>query len=195
MIEIKNIHKKFHQKTVLNGVDLSVSSGTIQALLGANGAGKSTLINILSFLIHKNKGKISIDGEELNVNSYKYRSKVGYVFEHPIYVDDFSAEQYLHFVGQLHKLERANYESKTEELLTFFSLPFDKKSIKNYSKGMKTKVSLAAALIHEPSYLVLDEPLDGMDFSSIQKTIELLKDLSKKNNCTILIASHQYDLI
>jgi ABC-2 type transport system ATP-binding protein len=172
-----------------------VEKGTIQALLGANGAGKSTFVHILSAIIKWDSGEIWIDNELITIDSYAYRSKVGYVFEKPIYIEKFSAKEYLTFVGEMYNLPKATYKQRVEELLAFFDLPTDnKKYIEHYSKGMKNKVSLAAALIHKPQYLILDEPFDGVDFMSIQKISKLLQDMAK-NGATILITSHQYDVI
>ncbi len=195
MIEIKNITKSYKKQIVLKGVDLTCDSGKIQALLGANGAGKSTLINIVSGLIKNDDGEFFIDSEKITIDSYAYRIKVGYVFEKPIYIEKLSAKEYLTFVAQMYKLPKEEYSSRIDELLAFLELPTDnKKYIEDYSKGMKNKVSLAAALIHQPSYLILDEPFDGVDFVSIQKITRLFKDLAKKG-VTILITSHQYDVV
>lgn len=195
MIAIKEITKSYKKQEVLKGVNLTCKTGKIQALLGANGAGKSTLINIVSGLIKNNSGTFFIDDEEITIDSYKYRIKVGYVFEQPIYIDKLSAKEYLTFVAKMYKLPKNEFPQKIEELLTFFELPNNnKKYIESYSKGMKNKVSLAAALIHQPPYLILDEPFDGVDFVSIQKITRLFKDLANKG-VTILITSHQYDVV
>jgi len=194
-MKIENITKSYKKQEVLKGVDLSCKTDQIQALLGANGAGKSTLINIISGLIKTDDGAFFIDDKRITIDSYKYRIKVGYVFEKPIYIEKLSAKEYLTFVAKMYKLPKNEYPQRIEELLTFFELPSDnKKYIESYSKGMKSKVSLAAALIHQPSYLILDEPFDGVDFVSIQKITRLFKDLTKKG-VTILITSHQYDVV
>jgi ABC-2 type transport system ATP-binding protein len=195
LIEINNIKKSFKKQRVLRGVCLTCEPGKIQALLGANGAGKSTLINIISALIKCDLGKFCIDGEEITLNKYKYRIKVGYVFERPIYIDHLSAKEYLTFVAKMYELPSKEYPIKIDELLSFFELPEDNhKHIESYSKGMKSKVSLAAALIHNPKYLILDEPFDGLDFMSVQKISNLFSLLTMKGT-TILITSHQFDAI
>ena len=194
MIEIKDITKSYKREVVLKGIDLVCKSGKIQALLGANGAGKSTLINIISGLIKSNGGAFFIDNEQVTIKSYAYRIKVGYVFETPIYIDKLSAKEYLTFVAKMYKIPSKEYANRIAELLAFFDLPEDKKYIENYSKGMKSKVSLAASLIHQPNYLILDEPFDGVDFVSIQKITRLFQQLAAKGT-TILITSHQYDVV
>ncbi|MCU0447026.1 MAG: ABC transporter ATP-binding protein [Microscillaceae bacterium] len=195
MIEIKEIAKKFNQITILDNVCLEIETHSCQALLGANGAGKSTLVHILSAIMQWDSGEVWIDNEPITIDSYKYRHKVGYVFEKPIYIEKLSAQEYLSFVAEMYNIPKKDYKAKVEELLAFFELPQDnKKYIEHYSKGMKNKVSLAAALIHQPKYLILDEPFDGVDFLSIQKICKLFRSMVAKG-ATILITSHQYDVI
>jgi ABC-2 type transport system ATP-binding protein len=195
MIRANNIFKSYNNNEVLKGIDLVCDKGKIQVLLGANGAGKSTLINILSGIIEQDSGGFNIDNEEININSYKYRNKVGYVFENPIYIEKFSAYEYFEFVARMYKIPKNERKIRIPELISFFELPNDNsKYIENYSKGMQSKVSLAAALINNPKYLILDEPFDGVDFISVQKISNLFKDLTRKGT-TILITSHQFDII
>src|SRR5690554_3719556 len=123
MIAIKNIAKSYEKQEVLKDVDLTCETGKIQALLGANGAGKSTLINIVSGLIKSDVGEFFIDSEKISIDSYKYRIKVGYVFEKPIYIEKLSAKEYLTFVAQMYKLPKEESSNRIDELLTFFELP------------------------------------------------------------------------
>ena len=182
MIEIKGIEKSFKTNEVLKGVDINIEGGMIQTLLGANGAGKTTLINIVSGLMRSNAGEVKIDGEVITVESYKHRSKVGYVFEEPVYVEKFSAREQLEFLGKMQKMDKDVLKQRIDELLEFFELPTDnKKYIESYSKGMKSKVSLAMALLHNPKYLILDEPFDGIDFVSASTSCRCK---TSANSCT-----------
>lgn len=195
MISLQNISKSYKTQKVLSDVNLDIPKGTIQALLGVNGAGKSTLINIISCLMPCNSGKIYVDNEEINLEKYDFRAKIGYVFEKPIYIEKLSAQEFFYFVANMHKIPKIDTKQRISDLLDFFELPTDnKKMIEQYSKGMKSKVSLASALIHKPEYLILDEPFDGLDFLSVQKISTLLKNMAKSNT-TIFITSHQYDII
>jgi len=195
MIQIEHISKSFGNKQVLNDLSLTCATGKIQALLGANGAGKSTLIHIISQLLRSDSGSFSIDGEQITSESFEYRKKMGYVFEKPIYVEKMTAKEYLNFVADLYRLPEEIRKNKVEELLDFFELNTDTENhILYFSKGMKSRVSIAAALIHSPQYIIMDEPFDGIDFLMSQKIIKLLKDLANKN-CTFLITSHQFDHI
>jgi len=194
MISISNIHKAYKSTQVLKGVDLGINPGCIQAILGANGAGKSTLIKIAACILEADSGELFIDNEKITIDSYSYRKKMGYVFEQPMYIDKLTPYEYLYFVGKMYGIEKQTIGSRVNELLVFFGLHESDCYIEKLSKGMKSKVSLAAALIHNPKHLILDEPFDGVDFLSVQKTTRLLRSLAEKG-CTILITSHQYDVI
>ncbi len=195
MIEVKDVRKTFKTQQVLKGVNLQVETGKVQALLGANGAGKSTLIYIIAALLEKDSGEVWIDGERIEMDDFPYRAKIGYVFDKPIYMPKFSAKEHLEFVGEMYGIPKAEYSIRINELLEYFELPMDtKKQIDSYSKGMKNKVSLASALLHNPKYLIVDEPFDGMDFLSVQKCCTLFKTLAARGT-TILITSHQFDVI
>ena len=194
MIRITDIHKSYSTHEVLRGVSLDIPTGTLQVLLGANGAGKSTLIHIVSGLMRSNAGGFFIDGEPITFRSYRYRAKVGYVFEAPMYVEKFTAREQLMFTGRMYGIKKDPLKTRVAGLLDFFELPDDGRYIESYSKGMRSKVSLAMALIHSPKYLILDEPFDGVDFVSVQQIGKLLKRMAS-DGVTIFITSHQYDVI
>jgi ABC-2 type transport system ATP-binding protein len=195
MIQIGNIYKSFGDKPVLNGVSLTCQTGQIQALLGVNGAGKSTLIHILSQILTANSGDFSIDNERITPDAYTYKRNVGYVFEHPMYIEKMYASEYLNFIAKLYQIPKIIANKKVEELLTFFELDqTSKQTILELSKGMKSKISLAASLIHSPRYLIYDEPFDGIDFLMSQKLVKLFKTMAN-NGVTFLITSHQFELI
>jgi ABC-2 type transport system ATP-binding protein len=193
MIKINNITKSFGKQRVLNGVNLEIKSGSIQSLLGANGAGKTTLVHIIAELMKCESGDVSIGEEMISVNSWKFKTETGFVFEQPVYIEKFTARECLTFVGKMYNIPDNELLKRVNDFIVFFEFP-DKKYIEKYSKGMKSKVSLACSLIHNPKYLILDEPFDGIDFVSVQKISRTLTNMAK-NGCTILITSHQYDII
>lgn len=195
MLKVEDIYKNYRKQAVLNGVSLEIDKGTIQALLGANGAGKTTLVNVMACIITKDAGNIWLNHELLNEKNEDYRRQVGYVFDQSIFIEKFTAKEYLRFVAGLYELPKDVYQARINDLLAFFELTNEQdKAIEKYSKGMRSKVALAAALIHQPSYLIMDEPFDGMDFVAVQKVSRLLKDMAQKGT-TILVTSHQYDVI
>lgn len=194
MIHIQALNKSFGSNRILNDVNLSCETGKIQALLGANGAGKSTLIYTLSGLLKRDSGEIYIDGELIDVHRYKYKSKIGYVFEVPLYFDKLTASEFLIFSAKMREMEEKDYLPKVKHFMNLLEIPDDKKFIGKYSKGMKQKINIITALLHNPKYLILDEPFANLDFLSIQRLTKVFKDLAS-SGVTILIASHQFDVI
>ncbi len=195
MINVKNISKYFSSKCVLNNLSFNVDNGKATCLIGENGAGKTTTVRIISGLLKQNKGEIIIDNEKILPNSFNYRTKFGYVFEEPMYINKLSAKEYITLIAKMYEIPKNEYIKRIESLLNFFNLPIDnKKYIENYSLGMKVKTSLAAAMVNKPQYLILDEPFNGLDIVSAHKLINLLKTYIKENG-TIFITSHNLDLV
>jgi ABC-2 type transport system ATP-binding protein len=193
MIKINNLYKSYRHHEVLKGLCLEVPRGKIQSILGRNGSGKSTLLRCVSNVIDYEAGDIFISNISIKADN-TYRKHVGYVFDSPLYIDKFSTVEYLTFLGMLYKMPKSKVKQRIDVLLDTFELPHDRKYIESYSGGMKCKVSLAAALLHEPKYLILDEPFNGLDFIACQRFSRILKDIAGQGG-TILITSHQFDLI
>ena len=196
ILEIKNLVKVYNKNQVaINGVSLSAPLSSIFAILGPNGAGKSTIINILAGILKKTSGEITILGKQVENNDYEYKKRVGFVLEQPHYLEKLTIMEYLHFVGAMYELDEKEIFERTEELIYFFGLE-EKRNIRieKYSKGMKKKVSLAAAMIHQPELLILDEPLEGIDPVSakyIKDNLRLMADQGK----SIIISSHNLDTV
>lgn len=189
---IINQLRKVYKKNViaLDGLDFSLKHGQIVGFVGPNGAGKSTTINILANVLKRDSGDIIIFGEKLTNKSYKYKSNTGFVLEFPVYIEKLSIKEYLSFAGYMYGMNDSLIEKRSKELIAFFEMTNKQDEwIENYSTGMKKKVSLCATLIHDPEFLVLDEPFEGMDPIAIKKTKQLFRDL-KKQGKTILITSH-----
>jgi ABC-2 type transport system ATP-binding protein len=189
MIQYSNVTKSYNGKLAVNNISFYCQSGSINCLVGRNGSGKSTIINLASGLVFPNKGQIKIFGEPLDRNLL---GKVGFVFEKPIYVEKFSALEQLEFIGRLHKIR--NLKSRVNFLIDFFDLPNDKKKICNYSEGMKAKVSIACAIVHDPEIVFLDESFKDLDIPSQEKLMSLLKEFVQMDKC-VLLSTHQIDVI
>lgn len=194
MLEIKNVFKSFNDNEVLKGVDLTIENNSIHALLGANGAGKSTLVNIVSGIMYPDSGNVYMDNEEITPKKHKHKAKTGYVFETPVYIENFKLYDFLLFASELYNIEKNTGKRRIKDLTDFFELPMNKR-IYTFSKGMKAKVSFALALLNNPKYLILDEAFEGMDFLSINKLQKYIKTKQQNNGLTVLITSHQIDLI
>lgn len=195
-LELHDLDKTYKRKTVaLDHLNLKVPSGRIFGLLGPNGAGKSTAINILAGLVRRNGGEVLVLGDPIGDFDYEYKRDVGFVLEKPHYIEKLTVKEYLEFAAVMYDIEEAEARARAAELIEFFDLGEKRDQwIETYSTGMKKKVSLAAALIHHPRLLVLDEPLEGIDPVSARVIKENLRAMAERG-ITILITSHVLDTI
>ena len=185
VIETKNLTKKYNNTAVVNHINMNVEKGKIYALLGKNGAGKTTTMCMLVNLASKSGGEILLFGNKTSKEAYK---RIGSIIESPGFYENLTAEENLKIISKI----RNNYsKEKISEVLKLVSLDNHmNKQYKDYSLGMKQRLAIASAIIHEPDLLILDEPVNGLDPVGIQEIRHLLKKLSRKNNTTILISSH-----
>ncbi len=196
ILEIEGLKKMYEGgHTALDGLSLSVRKGTIFGFLGLNGAGKTTTIRILAGLNSRNAGTIRVFGKEITEHDYDHKQRIGFVLDDPLYFEWMSAGEYLKFVGTMYDLSVADIEQRVHELLDFFDLaPKGDDPIEAFSTGMKKKVSLAAAIIHKPELIVLDEPLEGIDALAASSIKESLKMMAE-GGTTIFITSHVLDTV
>ena len=181
--ELCKNYKNFH---VLQNVNLSINRGEIYGLIGENGAGKSTLIRILTGLAFQSSGVVSLFGKTENLR-YE-RAKIGCTVEMPALYKDMTAKQNLEIQRVQRGIPEKKCISKTLELVGLNNTK--KKKVNDFSLGMKQRLALAIALLGEPEFLILDEPVNGLDPTGIIELRELLKKLAKENHVTILISSH-----
>jgi len=196
-IEIKGFTKKYRRNTepAVDNISLRVPEGAFYGFVGPNGAGKSTTVNYIADLISKTEGNLKLFGREINEGDYEYKRRIGFVLEKPFYIKKLKAEEYLNFVGKMHDLEDDVLSRRIEELLHVFKLQDDRdKLIEEYSAGMKKKTSLAAALIHDPDLLILDEPFEGIDALSSRVIKDNLKTMVEKGR-TIFMTSHVLEIV
>ena len=178
--ELCKNYKNFH---VLQNVNLSINRGEIYGLIGENGAGKSTLIRILTGLAFQSSGVVSLFGKTENLR-YE-RAKIGCTVEMPVLYKDMTAKQNLEIQRVQRGIPEKKCISKTLELVGLNNTK--KKKVNDFSLGMKQRLALAIALLGEPEFLILDEPVNGLDPTGIIELRELLKKLAKENHVTILI--------
>lgn len=191
MIEVQNLTKKFKERTVLNGVSFQVKKGEIFGYLGPNGAGKTTTMRIILGLLKPTAGKALVWGQNLGENE-GLRTKVGVLLEHDGLYERISAYENLDYYAQLYGV--SNRKEKIENLLEFVGLS-DRKNDKvgKFSKGMKRKLALARAIIHEPEVLFFDEPSAGLDPEAQKMVRDLILRLSGEEGMTIFLNSHDLD--
>jgi heme exporter protein A len=188
MISVRGLSKRYGYRLALNNVDLTVESGELVALLGPNGAGKSTLLRLLATLARPTAGLIQLAGHTLPQDSIAARSLVGYVGHEPLLYTDLSAEQNLEFFARLYALP--NPQPRIRQLLSKLGLTArGREPLRTFSRGMQQRVSIARALLHRPSILLLDEPHSALDQASARILDELLR-AEARGGAAVLFAAH-----
>lgn len=185
VLQTSNLTKKYKKQTALNNVNINIKKGDIYGLIGKNGAGKTTLMKIVCGLIHSTHGEIKLfESTDLN----KQRKRIGCVIEQPVIYPLMTAREILTYYNKL--LGISDY-SNIDDLLDLVGLEnAGNKKTKNFSLGMKQRLSIAISLIGNPDFLILDEPINGLDPSGILEIRELLLKLNYERDITILISSH-----
>ena len=190
-IEIKNINKSFGKKQVLNNVSFNIERGDRFGLIGPNGAGKSTLIDIIVGLRRQDAGEVFIDGLNTQKDILKIRSTIGFVPQDIALIEDLNAVDNLRYFGVLYGLSGSHLKERIHDVLELVGLQDRRKEkLKKYSGGMKRRMNIACALLHEPEFLILDEPTVGVDPQSRNYIFEFLRTLSTTRQTTLLYTSH-----
>lgn len=196
MLEVCNLKKSFKNNKVLDDVNFILNPGEIVCLLGKNGSGKTTIINCILKMLKQDNGKILLDGLDIyEYDSKKYFSKVSSLLESSMNVYNYltAMENIEYFSGLLNIEINYNY---INSLLDKFSLyEFKDKNVGTYSLGMRQKLAIIISLLSEPKLLLLDEPTLGLDIESKISIIKILRDLAINKNISILITTHQIDVV
>jgi ABC-2 type transport system ATP-binding protein len=190
MIEIRNLTKRYGDFTAVDDISLTVSPGEIYGFLGPNGAGKTTTIRILAGLSLPTSGVVRIDGIDLASDGTRIKSMLGYVPDRPYLYEKLTGRELLEFVVNLYGREWRECEARANELLRYFDIDkWTNARIENYSHGMKQKLVIVAALVHDPSVLVIDEPMVGLD-ALAQKLVKVLLRRLASEQKTIFLTTH-----
>jgi ABC-2 type transport system ATP-binding protein len=194
-IDTTALTRRFGDFTAVQDVNLSVAAGQFFGFLGPNGAGKSTTIKMLTGLLAPTSGSIRILGKDLTANSAELKRQVGVVPEGMALFGRLTATEYLRFVGRMYGLDHATTMQRTEELLEFMSLADErKKLVTDFSHGMQKKLALAAAVIHGPKVLFLDEPFEGVDAVAAGTLKSMLQGMISRG-ATIFLTSHVLEIV
>jgi ABC-2 type transport system ATP-binding protein len=195
MLELREVAKSFSGIPAVDGVSFTVRPGEIAGYLGPNGSGKSTTMKMITGIMETTSGDILFDGQPIQRDLIAYKRRMGYVPEEPHLYSHLSGLEYLTMVGQLRELPPKATNTKIEGLLRLLSLQGDRHSpISNYSKGMRQKVLLAAALLHDPDLILLDEPFSGLDVGSTMVIRSLIQELAARGK-VILFSSHELEAV
>lgn len=195
MLEVRNLVKRYNRIPAVNGVSFSIRPGEIMGYLGPNGAGKSTTVKILTGLIEPTDGQILFQGEDVRNDFVAFQRRMGYVPEEAHLYPHLSGREYLQLAGRLRGLPKNILDRRMDELLRQFGLWEDRHSpLTAYSKGMRQKILLSGALLHDPELLVLDEPFSGLDVTTALVLRSLLKVLAASGKI-ILYSSHVLEVV
>jgi len=195
MLEICSLTKRFGGIAVVENVSFTLKPGEILGYVGPNGAGKSTTVKMIIGLLEPSEGQVRFEGRSVIEDLPGFQARIGYVPEEPYLYPHLSGREYLQLVGRLRGMPRPYLEYKLDEFLRLFSLWDDRHCpVSAYSKGMRQKILLSAALVHNPDLLILDEPLSGLDVTTALVLRELLEGLAARGRM-ILYSSHVLDVL
>jgi len=190
LIETRNLVKKYGDKVAVNDVSFSVNGGEVFGFLGPNGAGKTTTIKMIVGLLQPTSGSVNVAGYDVQVQPLQAKASSGYVPDTPNLYAKLTGRELLRFVGDLYDLDRTRIAQRTDELLKMFDLTeASNDTIDSYSHGMQQKASLAAALMHDPKVLVLDEPTVGLDPKSARLIKDILRQMADRG-AAVCLSTH-----
>jgi ABC-2 type transport system ATP-binding protein len=194
-IQTTGLTRRFGALTAVDNVSFSVAPGQFFGFLGPNGAGKSTTIKMLTGLLEPSSGSIEILGQPFGANALELKRQIGVVPEGMALLGRLTAPEYLRFVGRMYGLDRATTNRRTEELLEFMQLANEsKKLVTDFSHGMQKKLALAAAVIHAPRVLFLDEPFEGVDAIAAGMLKAMLQGMIQRG-ATIFLTTHVLEIV
>ncbi len=193
-VRVRGLVKRFGELRALDGLDMTIERGAFYAFLGPNGAGKSTTISILTGLYAPDEGQVEILGLDARARPLDVKARIGVVPEELSLFERLTGRQLLTFSGRMYGLDGATAEARARELLALTAL--DGKAdvlVAEYSKGMRRRLAIAAALVHAPELLLLDEPFEGIDVLAAGVIRELLAELSRRG-VTLLLTTHVLEI-
>lgn len=195
MLEVRGICKRYRGHTALDEVSFVVRPGEIVGYVGPNGSGKSTTVKIVTGLLEPTRGYVTFEGENIRNRLESYRASFGYVPEEAHVYTHLSGLEYLELVGRLRNMPEAVIARRAEKLLALLGLePWKHTQMSLYSKGMKQRVLISAALLHNPQLLIFDEPLSGLDVASARLFKDVLVELAAEGKAVLYI-SHVLEVV
>jgi len=194
LLTLESVRKRYGSFEAVKGIDLEVRRGEIFGFLGPNGAGKTTTIRMVAGVLRPSGGRVAVGGHDLERDPERAKALVGYIPDRPYLYDKLSGGEFLRFVAGLWGREGPEVEARADRLLELFQLtPWKNELIESYSHGMRQKVLISSALIHQPELIVVDEPMVGLD----PRSARLLKDLFRtfvEHGGTVFLSTHTLEV-
>jgi ABC-2 type transport system ATP-binding protein len=195
MLDVQHLTKRYGALTGIQDVSFTVRAGEVLGLLGPNGSGKSTTVKILTGLLQPTSGTVCLDGTDTFANLQAYKSTIGYVPEEPHLYSYLTGPEYLQLVGRLRRIPDAVLDDKIERFLTLLGIYDDRyQTLSSYSKGMRQKVLIAAAVLHNPRIVILDEAFSGLDVSAARVLKAFVRALADEGKI-VVFSSHVLEVV
>jgi ABC-2 type transport system ATP-binding protein len=195
MIKLTNLTKNYGDKTALSDLNLQIHQGELFGFLGPNGAGKTTTIKLIMGMLRPSSGKVEVAGFDMGKDAIKAKRSIGYVPDSPHIYEKLTGSEYLEFIGSIFEMNREEIESGIEKYSALLGMrKYLGYRMEEYSHGMRQKVILAAAFIHRPKLLVIDEPMVGLDPTSARTVKDIFVDFTRKGG-TVFVSTHTLSLV
>ena len=194
MIKLENLTKHYGRLAAVDSLNLEVQRGEIFGFLGPNGAGKTTTIRVMMGILRATSGRVTLGGYDVEQEPEKAKAITGFIPDRPFIYEKLSGREFLKFVGSLHRVDAALLQRRIPELLEHFELSdWKDELVESYSHGMKQRLVLCAALIHQPKILIVDEPMVGIDPRGTRMLKDLFLSLAKKGT-TLFLSTHSISI-
>jgi ABC-2 type transport system ATP-binding protein len=195
MIHLENVVKKFGSFTAVNNISIHVDKGEFFGFLGPNGAGKTTTIKMMTGLFSPTSGVISVGGYDVVKQPNRAKSIIGYIPDHPFLYDKLTGREFMAFVGGLFNVNGESIKDRSQQIIEHFEIgDWVDRLTEEYSQGMRQRISIAAALLHDPKVIIIDEPLIGLDPGSAKTVKDTLKSLTR-NGVTVFMSTHSLHIV
>ncbi|MBM7837734.1 ABC-2 type transport system ATP-binding protein [Alkalihalobacillus xiaoxiensis] len=191
MIDVQQLSKMFGTKKAVDSINLQVEKGELFCFLGPNGSGKTTTMKMMTGLLQPSSGKVQLSSIDVWANPVEAKKRIAYVPDQPNMYDKLTGNEYLRFIASVFSVKEADFQARKEKYITLFELEEALNDrIESYSHGMKQKLNLSAALLHQPDVLFLDEPTVGLDPKGAKTLRLLLRELCDEEKMTVFMTTH-----
>jgi ABC-2 type transport system ATP-binding protein len=190
MIRIINLRKQYGRLAAVDNLNIEVAPGEIFGFLGPNGAGKTTTIRVMMGILRASSGRVILGGHDVEQEPQQAKAIAGFIPDRPFIYEKLSGKEFLTFIAKLHRMESARLRRRIDELLEYFELAnWQDELVEGFSHGMKQRLVLCAALVHEPRILIVDEPMVGLDPKGARTIKDLFRSLAKAGT-TVFLSTH-----